>query len=174
MLPSGRHPSDNAKECARRNRFQPQCPALIVLGPAEGSTLMVDASGAAVAEEHFPPDETVARYYESWRRCTVRVPTGGEPGYCTFLKARAASSIRVNDIQDRCSRETRIGQAARAAGHLGFATPNRRLRRDSSSLISARTAATVLSIVVTASASRINHRVDCGRRSTIHLIRSLT
>ena len=98
MLPSGRHPSDNATECARRNRFQPQCPALIVLGPAEGSTLMVDASGAAVAEEHFPPDETVARYYESWRRCTVRVPTGGETDYCTFLKARTASSIRVNDI----------------------------------------------------------------------------
>jgi hypothetical protein len=41
-------------------------------------------------------------------------------------------------------------------------------------LNSARTAAAVLSIVVTASASRMNHRVDCGRRSTIHLIRSLT
>ena len=29
-------------------------------------------------------------------------------------------------------------------------------------------------IVVTASASMMNHRVDCGRRSTIHLIRSRT
>src|SRR6516165_8418736 len=174
MLPSGRHPSDNATECARRNRFQPQCPALIVLGPAEGSTLMVDASGAAVAEEHFPPDETVARYYESWRRCTVRVPTGGETDYCTFLKARAASSIRVNDISGPMLARNPDRANSRRGCACRFATPNRRLRRDSSSLTSPRTAAAVLSIVVTASASRMNHSVDCGRLSTIHRIRSLT
>lgn len=88
--------------------------------------------------------------------------------------ASAASSTRANNIPEPmlASSPDRLNNSRGCA--CRFANPKRRSRRENSSLTSPSMAAAVLSIVAITPASRMNHRVDGGNRSTIHRIRSLT
>ena len=146
---------------------------LRVLDPLWTTAYIIRNHGYMVFDTPFACDAEFTPHPQMVGEHWVYDHSAGRPA-AVLLKARAASSIRVNDISGPMLARNPDRANSRRGCACRFATPKRRLCRDSSSLISPRTAAAVLSIVVTASASRMNHRVECGRRSTNHRIRSLT